>query len=440
MAEKLDRLQEIILDYQEVVLFTGTARRLGLQQMPGKAAVCIGVRRSGKSTYLHQIVNGLLQEGIDRKNILYINFFDDRLHHLLHEGPAVLLDAYFSLYPEKKNKETVYCFFDEIQSVSNWEAFVDRILRTENAKVYITGSSASMLSKEIATQLRGRSISWEMFPFSFREYLDHKGVPESPALSSSQRMLAQKAFNDYWEEGGFPEVAGISRQLRIKVHQEYFNIMVFRDLVERHNIAHPRAVADLAHWLVDNTGSMYSINSLFGYISSLGHKAPKAAVADYLDWFEDAYVFFTVRLFDASVSRSKANPKKIYCVDHSMVRSVGSGILVNSGHLLENLVFLGLRRLTPKIFYYKTGRDKEVDFIAIMPDGNPKLVQVCETLADQQTYNREVNALTEAMTELGIREGIIATRWDEREIQQDTGTVRVIPAWRFLLELQRLSV
>ena len=130
--------------------------------------------------------------------------------------------------------------------------------------------------------------------------------------------------------------------------------MLFRDLVERHDVPHPRAVSDLAHWLVDNTASLYSVNRLTGYLKSLGHRTPKSAVSDYLDWFEDAFFLFTVRIFDASLARANVDPKKIYCVDHALVRSVCSGILINSGHLLESLVFTALRRATPDIFYYRS--------------------------------------------------------------------------------------
>jgi predicted AAA+ superfamily ATPase len=142
--------------------------------------------------------------------------------------------------------------------------------------------------------------------------------------------------------------------LRINIHQEYFNAIVFRDLVERHDIAHPRAVQDLAHWLANHIGSLYTINSLTGYLKSLGHKAPKSAVSGYLEWFEDAYLFFKVRIFDPSLAHAHANPKKIYCVDHALVQLVGTGILVNSGHLLEDMVFCALRRVTSDIFYYRT--------------------------------------------------------------------------------------
>ena len=413
----IDIIKEMILDFQEVTLTTGVSRRVEVTPLPGKATVCIGVRRSGKSTFLFQLMQKLLECGVSRQNILCLNFFDDRLHRLQHAGLAVILEAYFSLYPEKKNTEKVYCFLDEIQVVSGWEPFVDRLLRTEMCEVYITGSSAQLLSREIATQMRGRALSWEIFPFSFREFLDFKGVENDGPLSTKKRLLIQKAFAEYWQSGGFPEVAGLDRPLRIKIHQEYFNAMLFRDLVERHDISHPKAVTDLAHWLVDNIASLYSINNLTGYLQSLGHKAPKAAVADYLAWFEDAYILFTVRIFDASLARANTNPKKIYCIDHALVTSLSSGILVNSGHLLENLVFTALRRFTAEIYYFKSKGGREVDFLALRPDRSRLLVQVCETMADPQTRKREITALTEAMVELQLSAGTIVTRGEEERIE-----------------------
>jgi hypothetical protein len=431
----IDMLKEIILDFQEIDLPTGVPRRIAVSKVSGKATVCIGVRRSGKSTFMFQLMKKLQHSGVSRQNILYLNFFDDRLHRLQHDNLGVILEAYFSHYPEKKNAETVYCFFDEIQVVPGWESFIDRLMRMEKCEVYITGSSAQMLSREIATQMRGRALSWEMFPFSFREFLDYKGVESDGPLSTKKRLTIQKAFEEYWETGGFPEVAGLSRMLRIKTHQEYWGAMLFRDLVERYDISHPKAVTDLAHWLVDNTGALYSINNLTGYLKSLGHKAPKSAVSDYLAWFEDAYVLFTVRIFDASLARANSNPKKIYCVDHALVTSISSGILVNSGHLLENLVFTALRRVTPDIFYYKTKAGREVDFIAGRQGVSRLLVQVCESMADQQTRKRETTALAEAMTELKLSQGIIVTRNEEEQIQVDPGKIDVVPVWRFLLNV-----
>jgi predicted AAA+ superfamily ATPase len=431
----METIKAIILDFQELILETGVPRRLRIKTVPGKATVCIGVRRSGKSTYLYQIMDRLMNAGVARENILYLNFFDDRLHNLKPENLQLVTEAYYSLYPEKKNAETVYCFFDEIRAVAGWELFVDRLLRTEKCEVFLTGSSSRMLSKEIATQMRGRALSWEIFPFSFREFLDYKGIDSAVPLSTKKRLMVQKAFNAYWETGGFPEVAGLDRHLRIMIHQEYLHAVLFRDLVERHDIPHPKALTDLAHWLIDNTASHYSLNSLTGYLKSLGHHAPKSAVSDYLEWFEDAYFLFTVRIFDASLARSKTNPKKAYCIDHALVTSCASGILVNSGHLLENLVFTALRPVSPHIYYYKTRSGAEVDFVAQLKGRPRMLVQVCESLAEQQTRKREVAALCEAMSELSLESGTIVTRGKEDAIEVEGRKIEIVPAWRFLLNL-----
>jgi predicted AAA+ superfamily ATPase len=431
----IETIKSMVLDFQETALETGVPRRLLIQTVHGKATVCIGVRRSGKSTTMFQIIQRLLDNGLPRENILYLNFFDDRLHDLRQDNLGMITEAYYSLFPEKKNSETVYCFFDEIQGVPGWEPFVDRLMRTEKCEVYLTGSSAGMLSKEIATQMRGRALSWEIFPFSFREFLDWKGIEAAGALSTKKRLLVQKAFADYWETGGFPEVAGLVRNLRIKTHQEYFHAILFRDLVERHDVSHPKAVTDLARWLVDHTASLYSINSLTGYLQSLGHKTPKSSVSEYLEWFQDAYFFFSVRIFDASLARSNTNPKKVYCIDHALVTSVASGILINSGHLLENLVFAALRRLHAEIYYYKTRNGREVDFIVPVRSRAPLLVQACSSLAEPQTRKRETLALSEAMTELGLKTGTIVTRNESESIDVGAGTIEVVPAWRFLLDL-----
>jgi predicted AAA+ superfamily ATPase len=435
----IEMLKEMILDFQEAPLITGITRRHTVQVVGGKATVCIGVRRSGKSFFMCQLIRKLLDSGISKQNILYLNFFDDRLHGLGQQKLNMILEAYYSLYPDKKGDEKIYCFFDEIQVVSGWEPFIDRLMRTEKCQVYITGSSARMLSKEIATQMRGRALSWEIFPFSFQEFLDYKGIKLNKTLSTKNRLQVQKAFEEYWQTGGFPEVVGLEKNMRIKTHQEYFNTVLFRDLIERHDISHPKAVADLAHRLVDNTASLYSVNNLTGYLKSLGHKVPKATVSDYLEWFEDAYFLFTVRIFDASLARANTNPKKIYCIDHSMVTSVAPGILVNSGHLLENLVFTALRRVYSNIYYYRTKSSREVDFIIQLSDRSRALIQVCESIANPQIRKREITAINEAMTELKLKSGTIVTRNEEEQIKADAGEIHVLPAWRFLINLSEKS-
>ena len=194
----------LFLDFLETPLKTGVPRILQIKSIPGKVSICIGVRRCGKSTYLFQIMEALIKTGVHRENIFYINFFDDRLHNMHYEGLSSITEAYYSLYPEKKNIEKVYFFFDEIQVILGWEPFIDRLLRTENCEIYISGSSAQMLSKDIATQMRGRALSWELFPFSFKEYLHIQHININGPLSTKKRLIIKKEFAQYAETGGFP--------------------------------------------------------------------------------------------------------------------------------------------------------------------------------------------------------------------------------------------
>ncbi len=195
-----------------------------------------------------------------------------------------------------------------------------------------------------------------------------------------------------------------------------------------------QAVVDLARRLMENVSSLYTLNGLTNYLKSLGHKAPKNAVADYLSWFEDAYFLFAVMLFSASYGKSNANPKKIYAIDHALIRSVTSGILVNIGHLLENIVYIALRRKNEDICYYKTSNNQEVDFLVQDQQQNFRLIQVCETLANPLTRQRETLSLENAMNELGLSDALIVTREDSEQLTVKNGIITVIPVWKFLLE------
>ena len=428
------RIQEMILDAQEQTFFTGIQRETVIYAVENKATAIIGVRRCGKSTFLQQLIEGLKHKGVSSKNILYLNFFDDRLTSLSTLGLDPVYEAYYTLFPEKKAKEKIYCFFDEIQVIPHWELFVERLLRTENCEIYLSGSSARMLSKELATQMRGRGLSWELFPFSFREFLRYSQSDMRFPLSTHERLTAQHEFEKFREKGGFPEVFPVDRNIRIKIHQEYFNSLLFHDLIERYDIPHPRAVVDLSRKLTENVASLYTLNQLTSFLKTLGHKVPKSSVADYLAWFEDAYFLFTVRLYDPSFERSNSNPKKIYCIDHAMVNSVTSGIMVNSGHLLENMVFVELRRIFTEIYYYKTDKNQEVDFMVIGPAREKLMFQVCESLKNEKTRNRELAALRQAMTEQQVSKSFLITMSEEEEVKFQEGTVTIIPAWRFFLE------
>lgn len=252
---QIDTLNEIILDYQEQNLYTGIKRHIRLQTVPNKATITIGVWRCGKSTLLYQIIEEKLKQGVDKENILYLNFFDDRLTEIRNSRLNLVLEAYYSLFPGKKG-EKIYCFFDELQECSDWEPFVDRILRTENTEVYITGSSAKLLSKEIATHMRGRSLTWELFPFSFKEFLDYHDAPYNK-LSSENKYRIKNLFEKYISTGGFPEVFPADSITRIMIHQEYYKAILHRDITERFDAIHPKAVIQAAYRLINSVSTLY---------------------------------------------------------------------------------------------------------------------------------------------------------------------------------------
>jgi predicted AAA+ superfamily ATPase len=428
----LDLLKELILDFQNEVLDTGIKRHLKYELVKGKAFVCIGVRRCGKSTLLYQIIEDLRRKGVKNENILYINFFDDRLMDVKHGNLSLITEAYYSIFPEKKGTERIYCFFDEIQEAENWEPFIDRILRTEKCEVFISGSSAKMLSRELATQMRGRSISWELFPFSLKEYAAYKKV-DYKKPTSKNRLLLKKCFDEYYEKGGFPEVRDVSAGLRLKIHQEYYKTILHRDVIERYNAIHPRAVIQAGHRLISAIGSLYSINRITAFLKSMGYKVSKGFVSECIDWFDDAYFLFTVKIFSQSAAIQNVNAKKIYCIDHSLITSVTPGISQNAGHLLENIVFLHIRRRTEDLFYYRTQKGTEIDFVWLDDQSNKHLVQACLSLNDPLTKKREISSLFQAMDELNLKASNIVTLEEEDVIEKDGRKINVIPAWKYLI-------
>ncbi len=428
--QTMDVIKEMILDNQESHFFTGTKRDTELPRIAGKATVCIGVRRCGKSTLLFQKIEAIKNE-VPKENILFLNFFDDRLMELRNGNLQLAIDAYYAIYPERK-RERLYCFFDELQECENWEPFIDRIIRTENAEVYITGSSAKLLSTEIATQMRGRAITVELFPFSFNEYL-HFNAVSYKKFTSETRYKLEHWFDKYFETGGFPEVANLERKDRIKVHQEYFKTILHRDIIERFDSLHPKATMQLAYRLLTSVSSLLTLNRATEYLKSMGFKVSKEFVSNCIDWFEDTFFLFTVKKYDKSFSKQNLNPKKIYCIDHALVNSVVPAIAEKKGYLLENMVFCHLRRKTDEIFYYKTRQGNEVDFYWMDETGTPGLVQVAWELNDESTKKREIRSLLQAMDETGVTTANIITKNHSETLHIDNKEIHIFPAWWYFL-------
>ncbi|MEK7690681.1 MAG: ATP-binding protein, partial [Bdellovibrionota bacterium] len=371
------------------------------QWLKGKAYVITGVRRAGKSTLLREIKQNLIAEcGAAKENFIHINFFDDRLS-FLPDRLGLLLEAYFGLYPDKRRAEKIYFLLDELQEIDGWEAFVDRILRTENCAVIISGSTAKLLTQDASRQMRGRSLSWELYPFSFSEFYRLKNRKVLDLLSPEGRGKATRCFDMYWEAGGFPEASLLEPSLRVKLHQEYFATILARDISERTNTRNPRAVQWIARRLLQDTACHFSTNQLVKELKNEGFPATKAFVNKVLAAAEDAYLFFPVYLNSPSLRKRMANTRKIYCIDSALVRSVRSSHFVNEGLLFENLVYIELRRRGFEVFYHRTKSGREVDFcFRDQKTGEITLLQAAYSLKEPATREREIQGLLEAEAEL----------------------------------------
>lgn len=379
----------------------GTAREFHFPEIPNKIFAAIGVRRSGKTYLLFQIIKKLLKT-IPLTRILYVNFEDERLFPMNQKQLGILLDSFYSLYPENHEQEC-YIFLDEIQNVEEWPRVIRRFFDSKKVKIYLSGSSAKLLSKEISTSLRGRSIPLEVWPFSFKEFMQTKEVatPEGPLGAISKDKLQQQ-LRLYLEAGGFPETIFLNTSQRTPILQDYVSVLVLRDIIERHKISNISLIRYMVKTLMKSVGCSFVVNKFYNDLKSQGFSVAKDSIHDYLGYLEDAYLIFTVPLYSESIKKTQVNPKKIYAVDTGMVRAYTLGMAQNIGHYFENLVYLYLRRRGDQIYYYLTKTRKEVDFLTLDLAGKWHLYQVCWNNQDPVTEKREQLALTEAEQELGI--------------------------------------
>ena len=364
--------------------------------------VAIGMRRSGKTYFLFQTIRELLAEGIPLERILYLNFEDDRILPIDHKAMGKLIDMWYTLSPDNHN-HCCYLFLDEVQNVEGWPLVLRRILDTKNIQIYATGSSAKLLSKEIATSLRGRSLSIEIFPYDYLEYLTahHHEFPSKP-LGQKTLDFHRGYLLKYFEIGGFPGVQSLPQNERLETLQNYVETVIFRDVIERHQISNTSLMKYFISFLLKNISAPFSINKFYNDIKSQGYKIGKDTLYSYLAYLEDAFLVFAVSIFSESLRYVQNKPKKIYAIDNGLVLANTFNLSENLGKLLENQVYLDLRREGKKIFYYQTADGYEVDFITQDIEGKHELIQVVWDINDQGTLERETRALRQAEQELGF--------------------------------------
>ena len=425
---KKELLKQIIRDFHLAPLPELYRRTLNVPLNSGKIIILIGVRRSGKTSYLHELAKKLIAGGISNTCVMYINFEDERLD-LKADELDLLLQAYRELYPDN-GIEKCYFFFDEIQNIAGWDTFIRRVYDSGTKNIFITGSNARFLSSDIATSLRGRTISYEVFPLSFREYLTFKEVSVDLHSTNSIAHINHHLI-DYLRNGGFPEVIGYDDGLRNRVLQEYFNVMIYRDLLERYQIKNIPALKFFLKRLLSSATKQMSVNNIYNELKSSGFKIGKNQLYDNLEACQNIYLALILRKHTTSLVERELGEKKVYAIDNGLLNALSYKFSDDLGKTVEQTVFLELKRREKDVFFYK--EKVECDFIVKNGFDVSEAIQTSVSLTDEKIRKRELRGLLECCAAFGLKEGLIITLDGMEEFTENGVTVKVMPLYRWLL-------
>ena len=377
-----------------------TLRRVfGKVRFPGKVTAILGMRRAGKTTYLHQLRGQRIEEGTARESLPYISFEDERLADLDAAGLDLLLSEHARMHPDAAEAGGVVWHFDEIQVVPGWERFVRRLLDAERTEVLISGSSSALLSREIATALRGRAWQVLVHPFSFEEALRHAGhswPDDISLLTSRDAARLERRLLAWLAAGGFPEAQGLDPASRQQLLRDYVDVAMLRDVVERHGVRNVAGLRWLVRHLLGNAGGLFSIEKFRAALKSQGIPIAKDTLHQLLGHLEDCFLVRTVWMESASERQRMVNPRKAYPVDPGLIPVFDRTGRANVGHALETAVLVELERRRQEVTYVRTPEGYEVDFLARGASGDVELIQVCADLSDPGTAARECRALEAA--------------------------------------------
>ncbi len=376
----------------------------------------IGIRRSGKSSILH-----LIGEQYDlSEKTLYINFEDP---FFIEENKPNIIERLISVYEEYFSEDLKLLLFDEVQNIVNWERVIRKLRDTGKYTIIITGSSASLLSREMGSLLTGRHLSYTLYPLSFAEFLNFKGIyiKEKKDIVLMEQKI-KKNLELFFETGGFPEVALTGEMTLLK---NYFYDILYRDIVVRYNIRDSERLEKIALFLINNSAKLYSLESIKNT-----YAVSYETAFNYVTYLKQAFFVMELSRFDCSLKSQTRAPKKIYVIDQGLAHSVSFRFSSERGRIMENIVFLELMKREEKLFYFKGKR--ECDFLIQEKDRIAGVIQVTQELTEKNK-KREIHGLTEAMETFQLREGVIITENQEDRFNRGSLKIEVIPLWKWLL-------
>jgi len=421
--------QSIIALHQQEIPLNLLERATQLPLDEGRIVTVTGIRRCGKSSLLGLAINRLLKNGVPRERILYVGFDDERFLSMSPDNFDELLQAYREMYPHIAIKD-VYMFFDEIQLVKGWELFVLRVYKNYCKHIFITGSTAKMLSEEMASALRGWPDEYREYPLSFSEYLRFKNIKANRYTEEGKAVLAS-AFRTYCEEGGFPEVAlTTTKSDKIKILQSYFNTMLFRDMMEHYNIGTPSFVVRyFLKRVMNNLTKPTSVNNIYNDLKSQGLKVSKDSLYLWLDYACNIFMLRKVEKYDKSIVKQRSASAKYYVADIALHNAVLLPESEDSGKALENIVYLNLERSLgeeDRVFYFNDS--KECDFVVQRGEQVAELIQVCWVL-NEENIEREIGGLLAASTFTGCTKCSIITFNQQQSLERNGLHIDVKAIW-----------
>lgn len=392
--------------------------------------VITGARRSGKSFIMRQLAKDLMEKGVDKNQILMINFEDPRFTEL----DTFLLQQTYETYLEFFSpKGKPYIFLDEIQEVAKWEKWVLTMQELGKAQIILSGSNAKLLSKEFSTLLSGRHLDLTVFPLSFKEFLEFKNLKIRDKLDLvSNEIKIKSLLKDYLENGSFPEA--VLKENKKEILLTYFNDLLAKDLIKRYKIRKGEKLKEVVKFYFSNNSSLITFNSLE---KSLGISAD--TIEKFSGYLENIYLLFFLKRFSFKVKEQEKSPRKVYGIDSGLINTIGFKFSQNLGRTAENVVFLKFLREKSQnpnleIFYWKDEQHREVDFILKEREAIKRIYQICWDLTEPKTKNREIKSLLKAMEELNLKEGFILNKDFAGEVKEREKKIIYIPLWKFLLD------
>ncbi|MBU4056983.1 ATP-binding protein [Patescibacteria group bacterium] len=388
----------------------------------------VGVRRGGKSTIARQLINFLIKEKkVNPKNILFLNLEAPLLNQFKGDPYNLqkIFDEYLAL-AEPKGK--IFIFLDEVQFFSDWQVFVKSLYEKGGVKFFITGSNSQLLSAEMATLLSGRSIAKNIYPFSFREMTGLRKIETGKKIEIIRNEgKLTRIFSDYLRNGGFPEIVlEKNREIKAEILVNYYKNILYQDIIPRFEVKKTRDIENLLLYLFSNIGQGYSYNSLAKHL-----KMNDKTVKEYIGFFEKSFLLFELSNYQYSLKKQENYPKKVYAIDNGFIGAVSFYFSENFGRFLENAVFLGLLESGKEIYYHSCKH--ECDFIVKEKRKIVEAIQVTKNL-NHDNEKRELSGLIEAMEKFNLKEGMIITESHEEERKIKGRKVKIIPAWKWLLE------